>query len=168
LADINGTIPPAIMDISVSNIDTLTADDITGVESLYGIPANQLPPNPVVTNFISRSGDFNGDGKQDILWRNTQTGGVDIWYMNGPTILSRDHVATVSLQWKIAGIGDFNGDGISDILWQNTVEGSFVIWLMHGDSHTDIEYPPKETPGRSLASPTSITPDWPTSCGGTW
>jgi hypothetical protein len=59
LADIDGTNPPAIMDIDVSNIDTLTADDIPGVESLYGIPANQLPQNPVVTNFTSRSGDFN-------------------------------------------------------------------------------------------------------------
>src|ERR1700730_15482143 len=35
------------------------------------------------TPFISYSGDFNGDGKQDILWRNVETGEVDIWYMDG-------------------------------------------------------------------------------------
>jgi len=103
-------------------------------------PPSQVPAVPVITNFISYSGDFNGDGKQDILWRNTQTGEVRIWYMNGSTIASNDYVATVSLDWKIASIGDFNGDGFSDILWVNTVNGSFVIWTMRGDSITSYQY----------------------------
>jgi len=66
-----------------------------------------VPNRPTITNFISYSGDFNGDGRQDILWRDTQTGEVRIWYMNGVTIASNDHVANVSLNWKIAGIGEF-------------------------------------------------------------
>jgi hypothetical protein len=102
----------------------------------------QAPPaNPVITNFISYSGDFNGNGKQDILWRNTQTGEVRIWYMNGSTIVSNDHVATIGLDWKIVGIGDFNGDGISDILWANTVDGSYAIWIMHGDNAISYQHP---------------------------
>jgi len=103
-------------------------------------PSDPVPTAPVITNFISYSGDFNGDGRQDILWRNTQTGEVRIWYMNGATIVSDDHVANIGLDWKIAGIGDFNGDGISDILWENTVNGSFVIWLMRGDSVSSYQY----------------------------
>ncbi len=134
LGDIIGTNPLAIMDEVVSNLYNLTPDDITGAESLYGVPKSLLPTNPVITYFISYSGDFNGDGRQDILWRNTQTGEVRIWYMNGATILSDDHVANVGLDWKIAGIGDFNGDGISDILWENTVSGSIAIWIMKGDT----------------------------------
>jgi len=27
--------------------------------------------------------DFNADGKPDVLWRNTATGLVAVWYMNG-------------------------------------------------------------------------------------
>ena len=30
-------------------------------------------------------GDFNGDGKTDLLWRNTSSGENAIWYMNGAT-----------------------------------------------------------------------------------
>jgi kumamolisin len=103
-------------------------------------PSLQAPATPSVKNFISYSGDFNGDGKQDILWRNTQTGEVRIWYMNGSAVLSNDHVATIGLEWKIAGIGDFNGDGMSDILWENTVDGSFVIWIMRGDNVSSYQY----------------------------
>jgi kumamolisin len=97
--------------------------------------------HPFSSNFVSYSGDFNGDGKQDILWRNTQTGEVDIWFMNGASVVSKAYVATVGPDWKVAGIAYFNGDGQSDILWQNTVDGRFVIWIMHGSSHSDYEFP---------------------------
>ena len=36
---------------------------------------------------IAGVGDFNGDGKADILWRNTD-GSVAIWLMNGLTQVS--------------------------------------------------------------------------------
>ena len=36
---------------------------------------------------IAGTGDFNGDGKSDILWRNTNSA-VAIWTMNGATVLS--------------------------------------------------------------------------------
>ncbi|MBF0497885.1 MAG: VCBS repeat-containing protein [Deltaproteobacteria bacterium] len=45
--------------------------------------------------------DFNGDGKADVLWRNTITGEVYMWLMNGMSISSQGSVATVSdLNWK--------------------------------------------------------------------
>ncbi len=96
---------------------------------------------PILTNFISSSGDFNADGRQDILWRDTQTGEVRIWYMNGSTILSNDGVGTVALEWNIFGIGDFDGSGFSDILWENANDGSFAIWTMRGDSAVSRQYP---------------------------
>ena len=34
------------------------------------------------------TGDFNADGQLDIVWRNTDTGRVVIWYMNGTTRVS--------------------------------------------------------------------------------
>ena len=85
------------------------------------------PTYPVLTNFISHSGDFNGDGKENVLWRNAQTGDIRIWYMDGATIAADDYVGTVSLDWKIVAIADFNGEGFSDILWENTVDGSLAI-----------------------------------------
>ena len=81
---------------------------------------------------IAGSGDFNSDGKPDILWQNTSTGQRVIWLMNGATFQSFVSFATLATSWSIAGSGDFNGDGKADILWQNTSTGQRVIWLMNG------------------------------------
>jgi kumamolisin len=91
--------------------------------------------HPFSSDFVSYSGDFNGDGKQDILWRNTQTGEVDIWFMSGASVIAKANVGVLGLEWKIAGIANFNGDGKSDILWQNTINGSFGIWIMNGSTY---------------------------------
>src|SRR3546814_2559554 len=54
-------------------------------------------------------GDFNGDGKADILWRNTRYGKNQIWRSASSSTISA--LATVGSQsWKVVGIGDFNGD----------------------------------------------------------
>src|SRR5260221_4755191 len=77
--------------------------------------------------------DFNGDGRSDILWRNSTTGENVIWLMNGAAISSSVTFATVAdPNWSIAGVGDFNGNGKSDILWRNRATGENVIWLMNG------------------------------------
>ena len=77
-------------------------------------------------------GDFNGDGKADILWRHT-SGAVDIWLMNG-TEQQRQRLARQrAADWTIQGVGDFNGDGKADILWRHT-SGAIYIWLMNGTS----------------------------------
>jgi hypothetical protein len=77
--------------------------------------------------------DFNGDGKADILWRNT-SGNLAIWEMNGTTILNATDpaVGAVSVDWSVVGTGDFNGDGYGDILWRNTTTGDLAIWFMNG------------------------------------
>ena len=108
---------------------------VTGMQSPHGALFVSI------TNFISLSGDFNGDGKQDILWRNTQTGEVRIWFMNGSTILSNNSVATVDPNWTPVGIGDFDGNGFSDILWENVNDGGFAIWTMRGDNAVSHQFP---------------------------
>jgi hypothetical protein len=37
---------------------------------------------------IKGIGDFNGDGKADILWQHAATGTLAVWLMDGATILS--------------------------------------------------------------------------------
>src|SRR5213595_2689800 len=78
-------------------------------------------------------GDFDGDGKADILWRNTSTGENYIYLMNGLTIARPGSINSVSDQaWQVKGIGDFDGDGKADILWRNISTGENYIWLMNG------------------------------------
>jgi hypothetical protein len=44
---------------------------------------------------IVGSGDYNGDGKADILWHHATRGEVWVWLMDGTTRLSQTWVATV-------------------------------------------------------------------------
>lgn len=78
-------------------------------------------------------GDFNGDLRTDIYWRNTANGTNDVWLMNG---VMPQRVATVhrepDLNWTVVGSGDFNGDGFADIFWRNKASGQNYIHLMSG------------------------------------
>ena len=83
--------------------------------------------------------DFNGDGKSDIAWRNTN-GNLAIWLMNGTQLISGPDLGNVPTSWTLVGQRDFNDDGKADFLWRNT-EGDLAIWLMNGTrtfSATDL------------------------------
>jgi hypothetical protein len=81
---------------------------------------------------VSSVGDFNADGYADILWRNSSTGEVYLWLMNGTSTTSSGSLGNVSTDWSIAGVGDFDGDGQADILWWNSSTGQAYLWLMKG------------------------------------
>jgi hypothetical protein len=114
---------------SVINILTAVGYRVPSVASSCTSPNPNPNPNPAA---LAVQGDFNGDCKTDILWRNNTTGEDDIWLMNGTAIASGADLGIISTSWKIAGVGDFNGDGKSDILWRNTTTGEVDIWLMNG------------------------------------
>ena len=52
---------------------------------------------------IMGTGDFNGDGKPDILWRHTTgDGAIGVWYMNGATPTGSNFFSAVADQtWRI-------------------------------------------------------------------
>ncbi|KJU84384.1 hypothetical protein MBAV_003422 [Candidatus Magnetobacterium bavaricum] len=90
---------------------------------------------------FSGVGDFNGDGKNDILWHNiSQTspeyGKVAIWLMDGRVRKSRAFIAddSESSSWRFRDIGDYNGDGKYDILLQDVSNGNVAVWFMKGTS----------------------------------
>jgi hypothetical protein len=81
---------------------------------------------------VGGSGDFNGDGKSDILWQNKATGQVVIWEMNGSQVLQSQPIATLPSQWKVGSVVDANGDGKADIVWRDSNTGQAVLWAMNG------------------------------------
>ncbi len=82
---------------------------------------------------VAGTGDFDGDGRADILGRNASTGQNYVYLMNGTAILTEGYLRTVADQsWQVAGIGDFDGDGKDDILWRNAVTGENYLYPMDG------------------------------------
>ena len=74
---------------------------------------------------VAGTGDFNGDGKGDILWRDT-SGNVAVWLMNGSTVATSASLGNLATTWSVSETGDFNGDGKSDILWRDS-SGNIAI-----------------------------------------
>jgi bacillolysin len=83
------------------------------------------------------TGDFNADGRPDILWRHTFAGENVIWFMNGPALQSGTFTrprALVDPSWSMAGTGDFNRDGWPDAVWHHGISGQIVIWHLKGEN----------------------------------
>jgi hypothetical protein len=78
----------------------------------------------------SEAGDYNGDGRTDLLWRQP-TGRLALWQISGNTIVSLGSPGAESGGWRIIATGDFNRDGRTDLLWRH-VSGTLVVWLMNG------------------------------------
>jgi FG-GAP-like repeat len=128
ITNVGGFSAPAIVDINGDGTLETFVGNVAGNTVFF---SNLQPP----ANTPTRN-DFNGDGKSDILWRNT-SGAVVVWTMDGATITDSKLTSTPILDnsWKTAGTGDFTGDGKTDILWRND-DGSVALWQMNGAAIT--------------------------------
>ena len=91
-------------------------------------------------NWQAAIGDFNGDGRDDVLLRYSEydstIGPFDRWHyyrMDGRRVLSGSGRArlTRDVAWRIAGIADLNGDGKDDVLLRKT-DGRWYFYPMDG------------------------------------
>jgi hypothetical protein len=74
-------------------------------------------------------GDFNGDGRSDVLLRH-DNGTITEWLGESNGGFAWNSASTYSLDnsWHLAGAGDFNGDGRSDVLLRHD-NGTITEWL---------------------------------------
>ena len=103
---------------------SLSAATVLQSSAVGNVPLSTLPLG---------TGDFNGDGRADILWRDAG-GNTSIWFMNAAQVWSSAAVGNIPATWAAAGTGDFNGDGMVDIVWRENSSGNVAIWLMNGAS----------------------------------
>ncbi len=138
--------------------DFFWRNNTTGETSIWLSTGDPTPGNGVIyqtaitipTTWTVDLADFNGDGKTDLFWRNTNQattsatyGQNAIWIMNGATPVSQpilDQIIPAGWNFNFA---DFNGDGKTDIFWRYNgnapganpaQDGLDYIWLMNGTS----------------------------------
>jgi peptidyl-Asp metalloendopeptidase len=80
------------------------------------------------------TGDFNGDGRVDIIWNRPQ-GDMQIWLGNG-TSYSGQFLRMFPAGWNLVGSGDVDGDGKSDLLWHHPGNGNLAYWILNGATVT--------------------------------
>ncbi len=82
---------------------------------------------------IVATGDYNGDGFDDLVWRNLATGRNVIWTLDEGGFQNSTTLARVSnVAWKIVGASDIDGNGTPDLLWRHQPSGTNKVWLMDG------------------------------------
>ncbi|MGD2090354.1 MAG: S8 family serine peptidase [Candidatus Aminicenantes bacterium] len=88
---------------------------------------------------LSGTGDFNFDGKIDIVWSHSGDGRNCVWYLDGVTFSGYAAFPQGSNpDWKLSGVEDFNLDGKPDLLWRNEVDGRNAVWYMDGTTLLNI------------------------------
>lgn len=87
-------------------------------------------------------GDFNGDGRSDLMHVLPGTNGVDVWLSNGrgtfkvTPFLPRPSYLIPNGPWFV---GDFNDDGHDDVVHVVESEGRVGIWLSNRDGTFRVE-----------------------------
>jgi subtilisin-like proprotein convertase family protein len=128
-----------------ANIDFLWRHDLSGQNVFWYMEGNTLFTgeftDPTVLADVRwkmvGTHDFNGDRRQDILWRHTTSGENVMWFMDKNTLISgafTNPPALADTAWQMAGTGDFNGDAKPDILWRHDFSGENVAWFMDGNT----------------------------------
>lgn len=82
--------------------------------------------------------DFNGDGRTDILWRNTSSQRLVAWMMNGLYRITGNFVTlsgtpvTLGPDDSVVGVADLDGDGDADVLLQSNTTGALEYRYLDG------------------------------------
>ena len=105
----------------------------------------QVTPNVYVNTAdpswkLEASYDFDGDGRADLMWRQTSTGMFSIWSGASSGFAPNSYVkAGVDPSWKMDAFGDFNGDGKVDVIFRNA-KGTFSEWQSTGNAFASNVY----------------------------
>jgi hypothetical protein len=85
-----------------ANTGTVAVWLMSGLKVLQLGAVGTLPPGGSWS--IAETGDFNGDGMTDILWRDNIGSGAGIWFMNGLQVTSTAGTVPVGFDWTIQGL----------------------------------------------------------------
>jgi hypothetical protein len=109
-----------------------------------------LPSLAGTTRDIVAEEDFDGDGRADLLFRNSTSGANNVWFLSGTAIKSQANWPSMQTSMRLAAFGDYDGDGLCDVAWRDDVAGLNAIWLMSGSGLKRGAYLPMTTPSLKI------------------
>jgi len=81
-------------------------------------------------------GDFDGNGRSDVLWHGTGSTPDSLWWST-PNGTSNQHLAVKGSYVPLSG--DFDGNGVDDIFWYSTGPAPDSVWYFQADrSHVTV------------------------------
>ncbi len=98
---------------------------------------NVLASRPIATVAnqawqIVDAADYDGDGDGDLLWRNTDTGRLLVWLLDGRKLVGFRSLPFAKSPWQFAAAAEHADSDDHDLLWRNADDGRLVLWLMDG------------------------------------
>ena len=85
---------------------------------------------------VESSGDYDGNGSADLIWRQASSGAHTMWLMNGAQVASQTPLSGPANSRLVATAADYdaNGDGRMDLIWKNLTSNVHTVRLMDGAS----------------------------------
>jgi hypothetical protein len=85
---------------------------------------------------VETSGDYDGDGRTDLIWRNATNGKHSMWLMNEWRVIGQAVIDEPPTSRLVATAADYdaNGDGCTDLIWRETTSDLYWVYLMKGTS----------------------------------
>jgi hypothetical protein len=129
LANFTAAASAQVWQLTASNAITQLSNVAAGASVSLSVPAQSITLLVIpVAPF-----DFNGDGHNDLVFQNSQTGAIAAWFMNGLNVLGTSTISTLpQAGWQVRGAADFNNDGHPDLVFQNQTTGQVVFWYLNG------------------------------------
>ncbi len=137
VADLNWRLQAAAdMDLD-GHVDLIWRNPATNKQQIWLMNGEQqrsvvaLTPDVADVDFyIAGAGDMDGDGHNDLVWRNSRTGVNVVWHMNRTTYSRGTTLTSADANWLLRGVGDLNGDANADLVWRHRTTGQNAVWFM--------------------------------------
>jgi WD40 repeat protein len=99
----------------------------SGVPTVIGPLLLTVEPNWV----LRTAGDVNQDGVADLIWQNTATNAVAVWFRAGNgSIVGTNLIGIGAAGWEVVGAGPWL-PGNPRLVWYNSGSGQIVTWTLN-------------------------------------
>jgi hypothetical protein len=90
---------------------------------------------------FSGVGNFSGAGESDMLLRNANTGGLEVYDIANNQITGAAFIGTIGLNWQFSGVGNFSGvPGETDLLLRNSNTGGLEVYDINNNQLTGAAF----------------------------